>query len=164
METKTLPTHEQQISIIRATFEALAKSKNESGFHKMPLDVQDVTNSEGVKIGVRLVSAIEPTAQYLFVPSNCEFVAGFTFPGDDAAYSVGLALEVANAVRSAFPSMPTNLVSVLAPVYSEQGVSFTQDGEEVYNIFREFTVKRAEYIQKEKTQSAEADLSAVASQ
>lgn len=136
-----------KIQNVKATFEALAKSKNDSNLTKIFMDVQDVTNAEGELVGVRLLSAVEPTSQYLYIPKEGQdFVAGFVFPGDDSAYSTQLALEVANAVRSIYPELPTNLVSVIAPIYSEAGVSFTGDGEEVYKIYREFMVRRGESI------------------
>ena len=141
-----MPTFEQKITTIKTTFAELAKSKNETGQHKMPLTVEDVVK-DGVVVGARLLSAIEPTAQYLYVPTEGQdYVAGLTFPGDDAAYATQLALEVANAVRSAYPDLATNLVAVIAPKFEDGGVSFTHEGEEVYQIYKDFIVRRSEQI------------------
>lgn len=136
-----------KIQNIKATFEALAKAKNDSGMAKIFMDVQDVLSAEGEVVGVRLLSAIEPTSQYLYVPKEGQnFIAAFVFPGDDSAFTTQLALEVANAVRSIEPDMSTNLVSVIAPIYAEMGVSFTADENEVYKIYRDFITRRAQTI------------------
>lgn len=140
---------EQKVNVIKSTFSALATTLNENKATRMPLDVQDIIRDDKV-VGVRLLSAVEPTSQFLYAPQpDQDLVAAFVFPADDCAVSNQLTLEVANAVRSAISDLPTYIVNVIAPKYTENGVSFTHDGEEVYKIYREFTTNRAKFIAEE---------------
>lgn len=140
---------EQKVNVIKSTFSALATTLNENKATRMPLDVQDIIK-DGKVVGVRLLSAIEPTSQFLYAPiQDQDLVAAFVFPADDCAVSNQLTLEVANAVRSAIADLPTYVVNVIAPKYVESGVSFTHNGEEVYKIYREFITNRAKLIAEE---------------
>lgn len=148
----------ENINIIKATFQAYANSV-EVREGTMPMDVQDV-EKEGKIVGVRLVSPIFPTSQYLYCPdgdgvNKADYVAGFVFPGDDAAFTSQMALDVANAVRSAIPTLPTILTGVIAPKYHEHGVSMITDPDEVNLIHHEVTLRRAEAIHL--MREAEAD-------
>ncbi len=136
-----------KLRLVKDTFTAYVNTKQEKQEFKLPPQIIDIQpeGSDDV-VGVRLVFAIEPTIQFVYVPNEEPFVAAFVFPGDDSAISVSLTLELAHALRSAVPDINVQVVSAIAPVFREEGVNFTTDIDEVYEEYERMIKARATYI------------------
>jgi hypothetical protein len=138
-------TFADKIQVVRSTFEAYSTAK--AGTLKLDMSVQDVYQDD-VLTGVRLVIPVEPTIQAVFCPTeeHPDLVGVFVFPGDDAATSGQHVLEIANAIRSTGLNLNPVVVGVIAPNYSQEGVSFTVALDEVYSIYENFIRRRAQWL------------------
>ncbi len=150
MTESEITTLQEKIEIMRNNFLTF-----QDKYALTETDIQDIKNEEDQIIGVRFVCVINPTIQFVYVPSQVDELGVFVFPGDDAAISVQIVAQMTKQVNflRQVPLMPVTVLGVIAPIFGERTIDFTQNSDEVYRIWGEVMTARVNNGKSEEAQT-----------
>ncbi len=126
----TVTTPQEQFEVMRKAFVEF-----QDRFAIAETDIQEILNAEGQQVGIRLLLVLSPTMQFVYVPTTINELGVFVFPGDDAAISVQLVTEMVKIVQRHVADIKVSVIGVIAPVFGEAIINFTQDPDTVYDIW-----------------------------